>query len=163
MSLPMSRKFNLYLGKAGQLTIMSEFLARGWNVAMPEVDVGDDIFVVEDKTGIFYRIQVKTATAVERQKMGFSAQFRLSVQQIEVPISPEIYFVFIARFNQKWTNSLVISRETLWNFVQQHKIGSIFNDNLMLYFSFQNDKATCSNIDFSEFLNNFDDFPIIEH
>ncbi|MEN9611893.1 MAG: hypothetical protein RLZZ628_2707 [Bacteroidota bacterium] len=33
----MTQKFNLYLGKAGQLVVMSEFLARGWNVATPEV------------------------------------------------------------------------------------------------------------------------------
>ena len=45
----MSKKFNLYLGKAGQLAAMSYFLMRGWNVATPEVDVGDDLFVVEDK------------------------------------------------------------------------------------------------------------------
>jgi hypothetical protein len=63
----MSKKFNLYLGKAGQLTTMSEFLARGWNVATPEVDVGDGLFVVEDKKGLFKRVQVKTAQAVERQ------------------------------------------------------------------------------------------------
>ena len=34
----MTKKFNLYVGKAGQLYVMSEFLMRGWNVAMPEVD-----------------------------------------------------------------------------------------------------------------------------
>jgi len=39
----MSKKGNLYLGKAGQLVVMSEFLVRGWNVAVPEVDIGDDI------------------------------------------------------------------------------------------------------------------------
>ena len=27
---------------------MSEFLTRGWNVAIPEVDIGDNIFVVQD-------------------------------------------------------------------------------------------------------------------
>jgi hypothetical protein len=63
----MSKKYNLYLGKAGQLVTMSEFLARGWNVATPEVDVGDDLFVVEDKKGIFSRVQVKTAQAIERK------------------------------------------------------------------------------------------------
>jgi hypothetical protein len=50
----MSKRQNLYLGKAGQLLVMSEFLARGWNVATPEVDVGDDLFVIEDKEGIFF-------------------------------------------------------------------------------------------------------------
>jgi hypothetical protein len=38
---------------------MSEFLMRGWNVAVPEVDIGDDIFVVRDENGEFVRVQVK--------------------------------------------------------------------------------------------------------
>ena len=42
----MTNKFNLYIGKAGHLAVMSEFLMRGWNVATPEVDIGDDIFFV---------------------------------------------------------------------------------------------------------------------
>jgi hypothetical protein len=48
----MTPKFNLYLGKAGQFASMSYFLMRGWNVAIPEVDVGDDLFVVDDKKGL---------------------------------------------------------------------------------------------------------------
>ena len=39
-----------YVGKGGHLAVMGEFLLRGYNVAMPEVDVGDDIFVVHDRT-----------------------------------------------------------------------------------------------------------------
>ena len=35
----MTKKFNQYLGKAGHLTIMSEFLMLGRNVAIPEVDI----------------------------------------------------------------------------------------------------------------------------
>jgi len=45
---------------------MSEFLARGYNVAVPEVDRGDDLFVVQDESGDFDRIQVKTACATPR-------------------------------------------------------------------------------------------------
>lgn len=44
----MSEKFNLYLGRAGQLAVMSEFLTRGWNVAIPEVDIDDDIFIFKN-------------------------------------------------------------------------------------------------------------------
>ena len=55
----MSKKFNQYLGKAGHLTVMSEFLMLGWNVAIPEVDIGDDIFVVQDDNGTLRRVQVQ--------------------------------------------------------------------------------------------------------
>lgn len=37
----MSRR-SLYIGRSGQLAVMAEFLYRGYNVAIPEVDVGDD-------------------------------------------------------------------------------------------------------------------------
>jgi hypothetical protein len=41
----MSRQ-NLYVGSAGQMAVMAEFLLRGWNVASPEIDVGEDLFVI---------------------------------------------------------------------------------------------------------------------
>ena len=37
---------DLYTGMSGQFAAMSEFLWRGYNVAIPAVDVGEDIFVV---------------------------------------------------------------------------------------------------------------------
>jgi hypothetical protein len=40
-----------HIGKAGHLAAMAEFLLRGYDVAQPEVDVGDDIFVVHDLSG----------------------------------------------------------------------------------------------------------------
>jgi hypothetical protein len=39
------------MGKAGQLAVMAEFALRGYNVAMPEIDIGDDIFAVNDDNG----------------------------------------------------------------------------------------------------------------
>ena len=45
----MSRKANLYVGRAGQMVVISEFLIRGWNVAVPEVDIGDDLLVIKDQ------------------------------------------------------------------------------------------------------------------
>jgi hypothetical protein len=59
----MSKKQNLYVGRAGQMAVMAELLWRGWNVALPEVDVGEDVFVVKDESGELWRVQVKTATA----------------------------------------------------------------------------------------------------
>jgi len=35
---------------------MSGFLTRGWNVTIPEVDIGDDIFVVQDDNGTLRRV-----------------------------------------------------------------------------------------------------------
>ena len=92
----MSHKYNLYLGKAGQQAVMSEFLVRGWNVATPEVDIGDDIFVVEDAQGIFRRVQVKASQATERTN-GYSVRFSIPLSQLRKPILPELYFVLAIR------------------------------------------------------------------
>jgi hypothetical protein len=40
---------------------MSEVLLRGWNVAVPVVDVGDDVFVIDDNDKTTYRLQIKSA------------------------------------------------------------------------------------------------------
>ncbi len=59
---------------------MAELLWRGWNVALPEVDLGDDVFVVKDEDGEMFRVQVKTATAREQQA-SYVAQFRVDLNQ----------------------------------------------------------------------------------
>lgn len=157
----MSKKYNLYMGKAGQLYVMSEFLIRGWNVAMPEVDTGDDIFVVESENETFYRVQVKTSNATERNKT-FSAQFSLSLNQLE-EFEPLIYYVFVIRSKENWSKMLLIPQRSLYEYFHNNSIGSVYEKKLTLYFSIQNDKITCSSLDFTPFLNNFRDFPIVEH
>ena len=49
----MSRK-SLYIGRAGQMAVMAEFLLRGYNVVIPEVDVGDDRAVCSSQDLSFY-------------------------------------------------------------------------------------------------------------
>ncbi len=73
--------YHLYFGKAGQLVVMSEFLLRGWNVAIPEVDEGDDIFVVQYETSKLMRIQVK-ALNLKVQRNSKVAQFNISSKQL---------------------------------------------------------------------------------
>jgi hypothetical protein len=149
---------HLYIGKAGQFVIMSEFLARGWNVALPEVDVGDDIFVVRDEIGDFSRIQVKTAHATAR-KNGFSAQFNLPIEQLRRLTSPELTYCFMIRFKDEWLKPIIIKRQTLQIYHEAENLGSLVSGDLMLYFSQQNDKLVCSKIDLSEFTNDFKWFP----
>lgn len=159
----MSKKNNLYLGKAGELTAMSYFLMRGWNVATPEVDVGDDIFVIEDNKGIFHRVQVKTAKAVER-KNGYSVQFNLPLSQLRKRIQPEIHYIFVICRNNEWSDKVIIPRQTLFVLFQKHSLGTVYEDTtLTLYFSFQEGKVFCSDVDITEFKNNFSNFAPIQH
>jgi hypothetical protein len=158
----MSKLFNLYLAKGGEFSVVSEFLARGWNVALPLVDVGDDLFVVEDKKGIFHRIQVKTAQAILR-KGSYSAQFSVPLKQLLNFSDPDIYYIFAVRLNDEWKDKIIILREDLSLFYEDFKIGTASDGNLILYFSFEKGMVKCSKIDFTPFLNSFVDFPVILH
>ncbi len=157
----MSNKSNLYTGKAGQLHVMSEFLMRGWNVATPEVDTGDDIFVVEYDNDTFNRIQVKTAKAVER-KTGYSFQANIPLYQLQ-EYDTAVYFIFAIRRNNTWSDILIISQGHLLDSFKDKHVGSVVGQSLILYFSIQNNVVTCSKQDFTPYLNNFSDFPIVEH
>jgi hypothetical protein len=55
-----------HFGRAGEYFAMSELLLRGWNVAVPVVDVGDDVFIIDDNDKTTHRIQVK-ARSGERE------------------------------------------------------------------------------------------------
>ena len=158
----MTPKYSLYLGEAGQDAASSYFLARGWNVATPRVDIGDDLLVIDDRKGTFSRIQVKTAQALE-QKESFSARFKLPMKQLQNSYDPELYYIFMVYRNNDWHSKLIIPREVLLDYHLNKKIGSLANDNLVIYFSFQNGKTLWSKVDITEFYNNFDDFPIIQH
>lgn len=144
----------LYLGKAGQLYIMSEFLARNWNVAIPEVDVGDDVLILQDATHDFYPLQVKTANHVKKQ-YGYSAQFNVPVKQLELDNS--LHFVFVVRFAESWSTSIVIiPRFELLILCQQQKLGvPNQNGNLTLYFRYytMDEKTTiqCQKEDFTKY------------
>jgi hypothetical protein len=141
---------------------MSEFLARGWNTCTHDVDVGDNVLVLEDKKGQFKRVQVKTASANEL-KNGYSVQFNIPMEQLKARITPEIHYVFLVRYKDKWVNTLIIKRKQLYKLFEQSQIGSLYKDSLVLYISFREKKVTCSQVDFSPFIDDFSEFPHIPH
>lgn len=158
----MSKRGHLYTGRAGHLAVMAELLLRGWNTAIPEVDVGDDIFVVRDSDGNMHRVQVKTAVA-KPLKSGHSAQFNLSLSQLSMPIEPEIIYVFAVRLHSHWDAFVVIDREILHNEHILHGIGNKREDRLTLRLRFTGTSVTCGQRDLSQYRNNWTRFPIIEH
>lgn len=158
----MTKKFNQYLGKAGHLTIMSEFLMLGWNVAIPEVDIGDDIFVVQDDNGTLRRVQVKTSTSTTR-KDSFSGQFSVSIKNLRNISNILVHYIFLVRHNDEWSKPVIIRQDYLLNHFENNKVGSLAKGNITFYFSFTKGKAECSGQDFTKYVNDFSDFPRIEH
>lgn len=157
----MKKNYHLYLGKAGHLMVMSEFLIRSWNVAIPEVDIGDDIFVVQDDNGTLRRVQVKTATSTARQS-SFSGQFNVPLMQLKNIANIPVHFVFIVRHNDYWEKPIIIRQDYLLDHLENNNIGTTHDGNLNLYFSYSNNKVECSGVDFSKYISDFSDFPLIK-
>lgn len=79
------------------MAVMAELAWRGYNVALPEIDKGDDVFAIGARDALF-RVQVKTASGkVGRRRVTY--QFRLRVRQLA---DPGIIFVFAMRRPGKW-------------------------------------------------------------
>lgn len=140
---------------------MSEFLTRGWNVAIPEVDIGDDIFVVQDDSGTLRRVQVKTSISTVRQN-SFSGQFNVPLTQLKSISNILIHFVFVVRHNDQWTKPIIIRQDYLLDHLTNNKIGSQYEGYLNLYFSYSEDKVDCSGLNLTKYLSDFSDFPLIE-
>lgn len=157
----MKNNYHLYLGRAGHLIVMSEFLLRGWNVAIPEIDIGDDIFVVQDESGTLRRVQVKTSTATKR-KTGFSGRFNIPLKQLRNIIGLPVHYAFIVRHLDQWTKPLIIRQDYLLNHFETDNIGSVHGEMLNLYFAYSDNKVECSKIDLTQYVADFTDFPLIE-
>jgi hypothetical protein len=158
----MSQRQNLYVGRAGQMAVMAELLWRGWNVAIPEVDVGEDVLVVKDEGGDLWRVQVKTATA-RFQWEGYSAQFSIPLKQLDAPRVPDLVYVLVIRSATSWEPFIIIDRQTLWDEHRIHGIGSVSRGNLILRFSLQDSHLRCSNRDFLPYRNDWSKWPILRH
>lgn len=153
----------MYLGRAGQMHAMAEFLERGYNVAVPEVDVGDDILVVRDDNGTYFRIQVKTATAKER-KYGYSATFAIDHKALKTPTEPDTFYVLVCRLKDQWKDVIVVRQDMLY---QEHKLHGVGIKNgkglISFYVAFEAGDAKCSKRSWGRFKNNWSDWPRIAH
>ena len=108
-----------YVGRAGHLAVMAELLLRKWNVAIPEVDGGDDIFVVRDATRTLKCVQVKTS---EGARGWF--QFKVARTQIQAVGLDPLVFVFVLRVGARW-GYLVFRRNELEDLYAQQGFGTL--------------------------------------
>lgn len=91
---------------------MSELLLRGWNVAVPVVDVGDDVFIIDDRDKATRRVQVKTALVAVDERGRRGASFMLSRTQLRVDLPIELFYLLLMRDGLRW-RYLVIPRADL--------------------------------------------------
>ncbi len=149
-----------YIGKAGQLAVMGELALRGYNVAMPEIDKGDDIFVVQNDSGVMWRLQVKTSRGT-RQKRSKRFQFRIREDSIQAPQNPELHFVFAMRRRRRW-QFLIMDRSVLRNYANNSNLGSLNRDYRQVAITLSDsDKVTCSGQDLTNLLGDWSTWPVI--
>ena len=102
-----------HFGRAGEYFAMSELLLRGWNVAVPVVDVGDDVFVIDDNDKTTWRLQVKTSAAQTNEPVGATVKFALSRAQLRTPQPIELFYMFVVRIEEGWRFLIVPRAELL--------------------------------------------------
>ncbi len=98
-----------HFGMAGHYVAMSEFLRRGWNVATSAVDVGDDIYVVNDGIGTLRRVQVKARRALrdDRTRQWPAVHFNVSRKQLRELKETPLYYMFMLLQDDRWRYLLI--------------------------------------------------------
>ena len=151
-----------YVGTAGQLAVMSELSLRGYNVAIPQIDKGDDVFAVNDATGAMWRVQVKTSQG-RKQKKSDAYHFRIRQSAIATPSTPELHFVFACRGVDVW-RFVVVPRAVLANYVTGQKVGTAGPKGTYRNFTVvlhHTGKVVCSKVVFTHHLNDWISWPAI--
>jgi hypothetical protein len=151
-----------YIGRSGQMAVMAELLLRGCNVAIPEVDVGTDLFAFHETREDVARIQVKTATAQRyKRKKGSHAQFKVPMKQLGRPDKPPLYYAFVVRRGREWVDFLIVGRGELndyWNSDKQ--FGSEDPDgNLILKLRLRPKKVKCGEVNLTKHRHAWDALP----
>lgn len=144
------------------MAVMAELLWRGWNVALPEVDVGEDVLVVKDDSGDLWRIQVKTATA-QPQADGYAAQFRVSLRQLRTPRTPDLVYIFAMRTLAGWEPFVIMDRSTLRLEHEIHGVGSVSTDHVVFRLVSSRSSLRCSQRDFQPYRGDWSRWPLIQH
>ena len=148
-----------HVGKAGHLAAMAEFLLRGYNVAMPEVDIGDDIFVVHDQRGQLWRTQVKTAVG-QKTRRGYRGKYAVTLEQMMTSKDPDLFYVFALRRDTTW-EFMVIPREALVSQYMEHDAGSQAGERVVFTLHFSDSDVICSGQDWQRFRNNWPEWPAL--
>lgn len=146
-----------YTGHSGQMAVMAELLFLECNVAIPDVDVGTDVFAFLDDREEVARIQVKTARGKRyKDQQGYSAQFSIPLKQLQRDDLPSLHYALAVRLDGRWADFLVIRRPELLAFQNgDFRFGTenLRSDSLVLTVQFRDDMVLCGEVNLAEYLN----------
>lgn len=156
-----SRK-NLFTGRAGQLAVMAEFLIREMNVAIPEVDIGDDVIVVRNEDDVVTRVQVKTVNAklLKRSQNSFAARFQIPLEQL-IDGPQHLVYALVVRRDRPWDEFVLIRRSILERLHAGHRLGSVDaqRQRLMVTLRFEPDRIQSGVLNLQFFRKRFTPWP----
>jgi hypothetical protein len=153
-----------YTGRSGQMAVLAELLLRGCNAAIPEIDVGEDLFAFQDGRVEVDRLQIKTARAKAfRDGTGYSAEFSVPLQQLRAPDRPPLFYVLAVRLEEKWTDFLIISRWKLWALTEDEGVGYVHEaaQEFRLRLSFRSTTVNAGAFDFTPYRNRWELLPAL--
>lgn len=119
-----------HIGSAGQLALMAEFAYRGYNVSIPEIDQGDDAWVMNHIIGHAWRFQVKTSQP-KQQTSSTRFQFNIRTAQITTALQPDTVFAFVMRVQDAW-EFIIVHRSVLQNYLASGQLGGQQGDHYVL-------------------------------
>jgi hypothetical protein len=156
-----------FTGRAAQLAVMAELLRLRCNAAIPEVDLGTDVFVFKDDREEVVRLQVKACTAphVYADGSGYSAKFALPMKQFRrLDDRPPLYYALAVLRDGRWVDFLVLSRARLQaSYNGKTRFGSYnkTNDDLAITVEFRA-RVECSGQELSDCRNAWQSLPPLQ-
>lgn len=93
---------------------MAELALQKYNVAIPEVDIGDDVFVLNDRTKESARIQVRTAVGRQDRRGRYLCRFPVKHAHLKKQMGHGHYYVFAGRCGNEWRFVIVSTSKLEW-------------------------------------------------
>lgn len=150
-------------GYSGQMAVVAELLIRGCNAAVPELDVGTDIFAFRDDRPEVARVQVKACQAMALQTPDrFRGRFNIPLRQLRAADEPPLYYVLAIRVGDVWSDFLVVSRARLREYDESDlRFGheSKRNESLELSVRFSPQRVLCGQVELTAHRNAWSDLP----
>jgi hypothetical protein len=160
--MALTRQHDFYTGRGGQLAVMAQFLRRGYNAAIPQIDNGEDIFVIKDDNGEMTRVQVKAATNLGTQ--GVYGTFGVSRAQLERPRLPDLWYVFTIFHEGLWRDFLLIRRDILHALHVGEGIGRESKKKVIsFYIAYHADDVRCGGVSLQAYRMNWEPWQFIQH
>jgi hypothetical protein len=156
-----------FTGRAGQFAVMSELMRLRCNAAVPEVDLGTDVFAFRDDRQEVVRIQVKACLTPHdyADGSGYSAKFGLPMRQFQrLDDQPPLYYALAVWGGSRWVDFLIVSRARLQGyFYGKTKFGyhNKHSDDLEITLELRG-KVECSGQDLSDCRNAWGSLPPLQ-